>query len=510
MIKKQKAVIIFLCITFVLLLLSYFLIVKPLVQKSDGEETVQETVETDDGESIGMADKILVYKEVSTADIKSIEVHNEYGTYNVVRDDKDSNNIIINGRDGVAFDEEHMSSLMTSCAYPLAITKVGETDNLAEYGLVETTLEDGTKKTPAYFVMKTKTGETYKCLIGDKIVTGSGYYFMYTDRPNTVYVLDMTIADTLLAPVEVLVYPMIVVPMTQNDYFLIHDFSLMRNDELIVRWDYIEEEDRAGTEFITQTYKMTYPEGLIPSSEAISKAMYGIYSAKGLDKLEVVKLGIDDQALEEFNLTENVNIVRYFYDETENFILISPRNPDGSYYVASPLFQQIVKAKGDVFDFLTWDLFEWVENPIFQMKIDFVTDITVEAKDFSVTYLLEGEGSGLVVTEKGTGNKPDVNNFRQFYKTLLYASYEGQSNLMDDEMKMYQNMSDSECQLILTVHTESGRELKYRTYQYSERRSYVTLNGTGEFYILRTMADKIIADAKRVQSGEAISSTGKY
>ena len=119
-------------------------------------------------------------------------------------------------------------------------------------------------------------------------------------------------------------------------------------------------------------------------------------------------------------------------------------------------------------------------------------------------------GTDLVVTERGTGNKPDVKNFRQFYKTLLYASYEGECGLMESEMESYRGMGDSEAQLILTIHTESGRELRYRFFRYSERRSYIELNGEGEFYTLRTMADKILADAKRVQSGEPIGSTDKY
>lgn len=509
MIKKQTVLIAVFAVLFVLLLVAYLAVIRPLTNTPEETET-EPPVETAPGEAVGMADKILVYPYVESKQIQSIAVRNKYGSYRVYRDADDTPQI--EGHEGVAFEEEKMSSLMTSIGYPLAITKVGETDDLFEYGLTERTDENGKTVKPATFEMTTKSGEKYNGTIGDKIVTGNGYYFVYDGRPNTVYVLDVTVADTILSPVEVLVSPMIVTPMSQNDYFLVHDFTLMQGDEVKVSFDYIEEKDRKDTEFVTQTYKMLYPQGLIPSAEAISGAMRSLYTAKSDGYMEVVCLGVDDAALKRYNIGgENGGYSLYYlYNDIENFVVISPKNTDGSYYVASSLFQQIVKMDGRALDFLTWDLFDWVEAPFFQMKIDFVKDISVEAGDYSVTYDLKGTGENLTVTERGTGHKPDVTNFRQFYKTLLYASYEGQCNLTADELVAYHAMDDSEAQVILTIHTSGGRELRYRFFRYSERRSYVEFNGTGEFYTLRTMADKILADAKRVQSGEKITSTDKY
>ena len=65
------------------------------------------------------------------------------------------------------------------------------------------------------------------------------------------------------------------------------------------------------------------------------------------------------------------------------------------------------------------------------------------------------------------------------------------------------------CQLTLTIVTDST-ELVYRFYPYTERRSYMTLNGEGQFYVLRSMVDKIIADADRITRDEPVDSTTKY
>ena len=82
--------------------------------------------------------------------------------------------------------------------------------------------------------------------------------------------------------------------------------------------------------------------------------------------------------------------------------------------------------------------------------------------------------------------------------------------------------------MILTVYAEdlvgNTRYLRYRFYRYSERHSYMTIevldspddtssspqNGTGNFYVLTSFVNKIIADAQRTIDGELITPTGKY
>ncbi len=535
-IAKQTTVItVLLCIVVVLLVV--WISTKDMLKVVD-TEPVQTDAELkyNEGDALGTNDKFNVYDAIDTANIKDITIKNDYGTYRVYRD-KDGIPQIA-GYEGIAFHEESMSALMTSLGTPTAMYRVEYPDDLAQYGLAPRTLEDGTVKNPATFefvaeLYNEETGETedvtYSGLVGDKTVTGGGYYFIYNGTPDVVYVISTSVEEAVLAPVETLVAPMIVAPMTDNDYYIVHDFILMKGEETIVHIDYIEEEERANSELVTQTYRMISHPDLIPAAEAVSAAMIGFHTAAQTDAmatvesaLEVVHLGIDDEALEKYNLGDNCYKLYYTYKGTENFLLISPRNSDGSFYAASPLFRQIVKGGSDVFDFVTWDLFDWVEAPFFQMKINYITDITVQSGDYNVTFDLTHVDAGVnsngvdmgtdldSVVERGTGKEMDVETFRQFYKTLLYACYEGESGLMEDELERFQSSADSEAQLILTIHTESGREMRYRFFRYTERKSYIELNGEGQFYCLRTMADKILADAKRVQNGDKIVSTDKY
>ena len=128
-----------------------------------------------------------------------------------------------------------------------------------------------------------------------------------------------------------------------------------------------------------------------------------------------------------------------------------------------------------------------------------------------------------------------MDNFQQFYKALLYASLEGMAELTDQEKSALKELDDfntesaeNPCQLKITIYAEdffgTRRDTVYRIYQYTERKSYITIESVspddnyesssreayGNFYILRSFADKIIEDAKKVINEQEVVSTAKY
>lgn len=127
-----------------------------------------------------------------------------------------------------------------------------------------------------------------------------------------------------------------------------------------------------------------------------------------------------------------------------------------------------------------------------------VTADTVTLKDVS---------GNTTVFERG-----DIYNFKMFYSVLLYASISGEvtTEATEEELAALRAQDDSACQLKLTITSESGRELVYRFYKLTDRKSYMTINGKGNFFVLRTLVDKIISDGEKLINGEIIDSTGKY
>ena len=162
------------------------------------------------------------------------------------------------------------------------------------------------------------------------------------------------------------------------------------------------------------------------------------------------------------------------------------------------------------------------------------TEVTVVAATDSsgkvVTGCIEGADGTQVfvdpnyITIKSASGKSErylrygMSIFRKFYQSLLYASLEGNAHdgtygLTQEEIDAYTSAPDKDCQTKITVKTGySGMpEYVFRYYAYSERRSLITVNGgTGEFYVLRSFTDKIVADAGRVIAGESVDPTSKY
>ena len=129
----------------------------------------------------------------------------------------------------------------------------------------------------------------------------------------------------------------------------------------------------------------------------------------------------------------------------------------------------------------------------------------------------------------------EVDNFRSFYKGLLYANLEGMADLTDEEMQAFREMDDftnsdknNPCVLKVTILARdmygNERNIVYRFYRYSERKAYLTIevldsadttqsnseNAYGTFYVLASFSEKIANDLQKLIEGVEIQSTSKY
>jgi hypothetical protein len=132
-------------------------------------------------------------------------------------------------------------------------------------------------------------------------------------------------------------------------------------------------------------------------------------------------------------------------------------------------------------------------------------------------------------------NSSAMDNFKQFYGALLYASFEGMAELTEEEkasLRAMDNFSNDDpnnpCQLKITFNAEdfygNRYDVVFRFYQYTERKSYITIeklnyeNGSasssaeayGNFCVLRSFADKLIEDAWRIVNAQEVTAVTKY
>ncbi len=489
MIAKQKKLIIALAVVFCLLLGAYFAVVVPIVNKEEPEETT-EPIETTDGEVIGASDRILMFEHTERANIQSIEVHNEYGDFKFY---KDNNAFKIEGHEDVTIEAELFSSFITSCGYTLSLSRIDEPEELFEYGLDDA---------PVWYTLTTTDGVKHTVYIGDQTISEDGYYARYEGR-DSVYILDATIADTVLRPVENMVTPLLCYYEYSVEKKLTY-FNFFRGEDLYFRLEALSSEEEVDIEAMA-TYKMTYPTSYVPSEncDSIFQSLASFVGTK------TVALGTTDEDFEKYGLKDPKYQMLFEVDGVEHMLLVSERQADGTYYVGSGLFDLIAQVDAETLAFVEQDLIKWVSPYIFRMSIDAVDTLEIRSADgFTETFKIEGTGDTLTVQTLSNGAFVDVLNFKSLYKTLLTIGIEGDPKF-DDAGKEAAS-ADANHYMTMKVKTRSGLERIYVFYRYSDRRSFLEINGTGDFYVLHNIVAKIRNDAEKVVKGETVDHEAKY
>lgn len=500
---KQKRFSLICLIVFAALLIAYFAVIRPLTAVSDEKETT--ALETLPGEAAGVNGRYLMFPQVERKGMQSILVENEYGTYEFYRDA--NGDFQIRGHEGTAFDLTKFSSLVTSCGYTLAKLKVVDnaTDaELAEYGL---------DKPAAHWTLTTTTGDAYTVYVGYDLLTGGGYYCMLEGR-RSVYVLDTSLKDSVLRPIEYLCSPVLLAGISKNDYFMIDNFTVMHGEEILCSFKIVDKAEQNNPEAMVEN-RMVYPAPYYPNEDILYQIYYEFMSLSGT---EVVKLGASEADFETYGLAAPAHTIYFQYNGAEVALLFSEKQSDATYYAASSLFPDtVVKIAADTVKYLEYDLIDWIAVYPFQQWITAVSELSVSGSGADVTFSLthgtdENNAATLDVTAS-TGvhiTNEYVHNFRQFYKTLLSIAIKDYAELTDGEIRTL--ISDEKnCILTLTIVGLTGEKTVYRFYPYSGagRRALMTINGSGEFYVETDLIRKIASDANKVLAGLDVNAYGK-
>ena len=601
------------------------------IDPKSGEYKIYAVVDVEGTEEVGVNQRVLMFKQLtydatSTKDasriIQKIDVTNQHGRMVFIRGN--NNRFYIEGHETTIFSNELFAKLSVGCGYTISMQRLenpvrlpdGSID-LSEYGLVAEertrTDEEGNEETyqytPSHYTLTTMTNETYSVTLGDATVSSAGYYAMYEDR-QTIYILSSAnLDDAALQPVETLVTPMVVYPMTMNAYFNVQNFNyitdinytqvmhrlvldltgydlsaitpdpetgsypeeaaqkikeaqeklaamkdedaskmydgfLKEYSKLMASFTYIDMTERENTLHSSIPYLMAsdYMDGYYPNSDNISQVLYNLY-ATTFHKVE--KLGPSEDDLEAFNLSEPAHILSFTYTDEDgiqhdNYVELSAKTEDDLYYAYSPYFDMIVSLPSTSFPFLEWEEIDWYEREYFLANIAHTDIIKLEGIGIQTPIIFDLDNSKsdqseginsenldiyyngqlidytIPVTKPSgtqTTEKEDY-NFRRFFQALLTASVMGTTDMTEEEMAALRATPDEACQLKLTILLDDGqgstRYAIYRFYQYTERKSYMTIelldspddkgdpnNGQGIFYVTRTFCDKLIADAYR-------------
>lgn len=503
--KRQKILIIVLLSLFVLLLCGYFFLIRPMTATVEEGENPPET---EAGEALGSGDRFFLFGSLSRSDIEQIAVENEYGSFAFYQ--AEEGKFRIKGYDAVPFDEQKFALLVNVTAYTLSKTKVGSNlsdEKIAEYGLDEPS---------AKWTVTANGGDKFTVLVGDRLLTGGGYYCMLEGR-RSAYVLGTEVADTILVPIETYVTPVLTTGISQDDYYTVDHFTVYQDEEMLLRIRLKDKKDQNNPDALAENI-MDYPTSYYPDSNKLYEI---IFSYLELQADSCYKLGAAAEDFAATGLDHPAHSITFEYADRKYELYFSALTEDGAYYVYSNLYPNVIGVvSGAAHSYLEYSLIDWIDPYVYQDYITNIQRIRISTASVQAEFQLkhgmsEDQKQQLSVTADGEKLAEDyIPQFRNFYKSLVALSIQGYyvadeyGTMSPEEMEAFASDPDN-AYMTFTATNLSGDATVYRFYPYSTRHSLVTIDGVGEFYVLTDLVKKIENDTIRVLNGEEITAFGK-
>ena len=499
MIKKQIIGIIIAAIALVAVIVVYNTVFSPMIEERTAAQ--DDAPELLPGEEAGVANRFYMYSHLDREDMKSIEVENSYGSFRMLPDGNGS--FYVDGYRGISLDPTAVSSLVTTCGSTLTkarVTKDASDEKLEEYGL---------KEPQAYWIVTDKDEKQYKVYVGRALLTGGGYYCRFAGR-NSVYVLDTTLGNTVLQPVESFVTPYIIFGLSKNDYFTADDFTVMNKNEKVISVGKIPKEDQVNPNALAESV-VKYPAPYVPDTETYYGILQGFTSFTGDS---TYKLGTTEEDLKECGLDDPDFAVSFEYGGSHYYFLLKD-DGEGEYFVVSGIYPDIITkiAKRNV-PYLQYDLLKWLYPYVFRRDIKTISTIAIKTashnEKFYISHFDEGDYGESIQVRSDNGlqlmTEDETYQFRQLYGELLniaikdYLPDEASEGVpMDEFVKDPENLT-----MRVEFETLSGEKLVYEYYRYSTRRCAISVNGRFDFCALNDDVKRIENDLEKILAGERI------
>lgn len=447
--RRGLTAVIVLAVVFALLIVGYFVILRPYLESDQAEAT--EPVELIWSQEVASIDnRMLIYEHITREEMQQIAVHNpdneKYGSqyvdwgffrYTGEEEDIDKDlgltvgDFYLTGYEYAAFDETVFSYLVTAAGYTLANSRVEDhCTDFSRYGLDYATPEEATSLT-----VTATDGRVYTYYIGDKLPSGSGYYVrcINEDTPasggeaiqrDSVYVFPATYLDAavLLTP-QKLVDPYLTMPVNTSSYALIDDFVIWRREDKylspkldengnqeydedgtpITRWEPMvrirpikDQEDPFSLFAGLSVYYAVVPDGYFGSTAY--EALLSLFSEyKGEEVVELSqKVQAEDgsyyydiplETLDKYGILDYYYHFRYTYNGIDSEVYVSEKQPDGYYYAYSLNFNVVVKVTDETIYFLNWSPETFIQRQMVYLKIDDCAMVSLEGSYYDLGIL---------------------------------------------------------------------------------------------------------------------------
>ena len=499
--------------------------------------------DSDSGESLGGTVKnrrVMMFPRVGQDNTYSIEVKNQYGSFTFYRENiengkkvngKDAYTTAVNVKKGegedaklvlAAYDPTLFASLCVSCGYSLTMQKLDFTDpetprkadgsvDLNAYGLVDRYDENGalTYTPTVYTIVQGETlgdqsdkpgsmiptDTVYTVRVGDAILSGGGYYVQLVGR-DAVYIVSSSIAETVLQPVEALVTPALIYPMTVSTYVMVNDFFFgtvadmskidedneeesKKNINIKIMFDYVDLAKRQDSLYSSSPYWITEKlgasmgDGFVLDNDSVSTVLGSLYQMKFLG---CKVLNPTDDDLAKYKLDKDIYLLHFKYDPqvasggsdekdwADNWIFISQKqkneNGDTVYYAYSSTYNMIAEIDRSQLAFLEWSDSHWYNKYFFQQNISYVKHMTVKYGDKLFDMVMDNTLSYAYYDKAEGSDLPNRTKMSLLTGALVQLS-NGNYKYTDPETKKTYTLASSNVRI---EYDESGTMTGYCTY----------------------------------------------
>lgn len=440
----QKGLIIGLAVSFAVLLLGYFFIIRPLL-KDDKRPAGSTTSLIWEDERLVSGNQLLLYPAIAENNINTIKIHNpdndpryvDWGFfYNKDEDESknlDADSYYLTGYEYAAFKKESFSytAMAIGTVYCSARIEDHCTD-FSAYGLDYTDINE--KK---YVVITTRDGVSHTIVFGDKLPSGSGYYVRSIDEndmldPETskstgerkvrdsVYILtDVYTSNTLLSTPMNLTTPVLGFPANTNSrlqaFALWIDEDKYYTDKLDENGNVVKDENGNPVKTLSpaiyarptdvssknpfavfggmSVYDIVRPSGYY-SSSSLEDLIDLFEDFQGSSVVEMAKemtdsngesyYGFEKELLKKYGLDDPYYMLLYRSNSIDNYVYFS-RLIDGEYYYAYSLtFNVICKVDISKAYFLSWDLKKFISSSVFYLQIGNCKSIEITGNYFDL------------------------------------------------------------------------------------------------------------------------------
>ncbi|MBQ8341467.1 MAG: hypothetical protein IJY22_03705 [Clostridia bacterium] len=478
------------------------------VDANTGEYDVVAKVLTEGGETTEfdvttMQYDVLLYPYMGNQQISSIVVSNEKGTFTLLKDEE--GNFYIDGHKGLnTLNGLMLNTLLNLTGYSTTMTRISfktafdpSASDYAAYegfrqnGYAEYGLPDNPDDATTYFIVKGKdtNGQAveHKVIIGDKLLSGAGYYVRYVGRDEVYVLREMeqtesytTLTASLLCPVEDYVTPMVTVPMSTNNYFDVENFSISKFDKTenkyleVIGFSYSPIQLREGK------FAANYPYQLVMKNDALKGFMVNSYRVddclqhiQSIVPLRTVKLYSEYPTEEDPDVSLRKFLKEYCHDAgckkdescacdlvaayTIGFdfvsdrddttqehvegavypqqIWISPKTESNTFYLFNAEFNMVVECSLEYLEFVEWDQFEWIEPEIFSGNIAYIEQVEIQVSGGIGT--IGGANKVIFDFDNSASEKPsEENNFQITSDNLVITASYG--SVLNAKINVYQ------------------------------------------------------------------------